>query len=129
MTSITDAITALPWTNTSGEISGTQLRDLLLAIATVSATLDTYLYGKAINASFPAILPTAVDAMIAFTQATNSPGSTAMRAATMNIPAPAGGDFEDLVLEPWLLAGVGLSEAEAALTITNLRAAALLLST
>ena len=117
MSAASDAIANVPWTNTTGEITGAILQDLLNLLLQ-ELTFNTYLYKKAINAALPAILPTAVDAMIAFTEAKNSPGSNAMQAATTNIPAPAGGDFEMLVLAPWL------ATLQSPPTIAQLRASA-----
>ena len=76
--------------------------DVAALAAAIAAQLDTYRYGKALNAAFPAMVPSAVDVLIVFVQANNTPGSAAIRAATANIPAPPGGDYETLVLAPWL---------------------------
>ena len=104
----------------------------------VGFLLETRRYKKAINANSTltgavpsGVLP--VDAMISYAQANASSGSansTVMMAATQPIPAPLGGDFETLVLSPWLtsLGFTSSSSPTNAGLITTLRAAALTLT-
>ena len=112
----------------------------------IGALLDSYRYKKAINAN--ATTGTAsggaggVDAMIAFCRRYgasgngNSAGSNDLQAAMTNIAAPYGGDFETLVLKPWLQGavaqgGLGLSTSTSptiAGMVSALRAAALALT-
>ena len=100
--------------------------------------LYSYRYKKAINANSTlvgavpsGVLP--VDAMIAYAQAnasSGSAGSSVIMAATENIQTPSGGDFETLVLSPWLtsLGFTSSSSPTNAGLITTLHAAALALS-
>ncbi len=93
-----------------------------ITIDPLALPLDTYRYGKAINAAFSAMVPSAVDVLIAFVQANSSPGSNSMRAVSSNIPAPPGGDYETLVLAPWL------ATLTSPPTLAQLRASALTLT-
>lgn len=94
--------------------------------------VDTYRYFKAINADAATSAAGGVDAMLAFLDAGGGTlGSNAKRATTAFI-ATAGGDFETLVLSPWLAAaasatppGVGIPAAGLAAKITALRQLAL----
>ena len=88
--------------------------------------LDSYRYKKAINASTAilAALPSGVapvDAMLTFAQGQTgaSPGSNVMQAATTNIPAPPSGDFETLVLWPWMQGATNASPPGLGLSSTS----------
>ncbi len=105
------------------------------ALADLLGQLDTYRYKKAINANSTllAAVPSGVlpvDAMISYAQANASNGSassTVMMAATQLASAQLGGEFETLVLSPWLTS-LGYTSSSSPTTnaglITTLRTAA-----
>ena len=114
----------------TGASTSSNLADLL-------GRLDTYRYKKAINANATLVaavpsglLPVAAMVSYAQTQSPNSLDSNTMQAATTNIPAPSGGNFENLVLSLWLtsLGYTSSSSPTNAGLITILRTAALALS-
>ena len=93
--------------------------------------LDSYRYIKAINANSTTSGGGGFDAALEYLLANNTPGSNAVQAAGA-VFAPAGGDFEALVLKPWLMAspsasppGLGLSASAASSLVATLRSSAL----